>query len=383
MIRDQGEILDIHERFMLRAAELAKKGTGFVNPNPLVGAVIVKNGKICGEGWHEKYGAPHAEINALASCKDPPAGASLYVTLEPCCHYGKTPPCTDAIIKSGIKKVFIGSSDPNPAVSGKGIEILREKGIEVSTDILSSECRKLNEIFFYYITTGMPFVILKSAVTADGKITPGAGFPKQITGAVSIRNVHETRKKCAAIMVGIGTVLEDDPMLNCRYAEDPHQPVRIVCDSKLRLPATCRLVKTAKDIPVYAATLSDDAEKIKILENSGVKIIRGKESNGRIDLRDLAEQLGKMDIDSILIEGGPEMNRSALESGIVSKIQIYIAPEIFGNRNLKTAVGGDKTKIFKLSRPEITLLGDDVLLEYMPAGNRSYIFQEKQICSRG
>lgn len=209
-----------NQKYMLRAIELAKLGTGFVNPNPLVGAVIVKNGRIIGEGYHMKYGTLHAERNALKNCTESPEGAEMYVTLEPCCHYGKNPPCTDAVIASGIKKVYVGSDDPNPLVAGKGIKILRENGIEVVTHFMKEECDKLNDIFFYYITNKKPYVILKYAMTADGKIATSTGKSKWISNEASREHTHQTRKKVAAILVGIGTVLNDNPMLNCR-CENP------------------------------------------------------------------------------------------------------------------------------------------------------------------
>ena len=211
------------KQYMYRALELAKKGTGAVNPNPLVGAVLVKDNRIIGEGYHEKYGQLHAERNAIADCYrrgENPAGAELYVTLEPCCHYGKTPPCTEAIIENKIVKVYVGSNDPNPLVDGGGIAVLRAHGIEVETGILKQECDALNEIFFHYIRTKRPFVLMKYAMTMDGKIATVTGDSKWITGEAARRQVHEDRNRCAAIMAGVGTVIADNPMLNCRLPED-------------------------------------------------------------------------------------------------------------------------------------------------------------------
>lgn len=209
------------KQYMYRALELAKKGTGAVNPNPLVGAVLVKDNRIIGEGYHQKYGQLHAERNAIADCYrrgENPAGAELYVTLEPCCHYGKTPPCTEAIIENKIVKVYVGSNDPNPLVDGGGIAVLRAHGIEVETGILKQECDALNEIFFHYIRTKRPFVLMKYAMTMDGKIATVTGDSKWITGEAARRQVHEDRNRCAAIMAGVGTVIADNPMLNCRPA---------------------------------------------------------------------------------------------------------------------------------------------------------------------
>ena len=356
-----------NQKYMLRAIELAKLGTGFVNPNPLVGAVIVKNGKIIGEGYHMKYGTLHAERNALKNCTESPEGAEMYVTLEPCCHYGKNPPCTDAVIASGIKKVYVGSDDPNPLVAGKGIKILRENGIEVVTHFMKEECDKLNDIFFYYITHKKPYVILKYAMTADGKIATSTGKSKWISNEASREHTHQTRKKVAAILVGIGTVLNDNPMLNCR-CENPSDPVRVVCDSNLRIPLDSELVKTAKEIPLIVATLSDDSEKIKALEEKGVEIFKAEEKNRRILLSSVMNYLGEKKIDSVLIEGGGEIHASAFEEKIVNKVQVYIAPKIFGGKNAKSPVGGkgvdSPDDAYMLSEPEIKLLDGDVLLEY-------------------
>ncbi len=354
------------EKYMRRAIEIAKGGIGFVNPNPLVGAVIVKSGEIIGEGLHERYGEPHAERNALKHCKGDPSGADIYVTLEPCCHYGKNPPCTDAVIESGIKRVFIGSSDPNPLVSGKGAAILREHGIEVTEGVLKDECDALNGIFFHYITTKTPFVIMKAAVTADGRIAASTGDAKWITNEKSRAHSHETRKRAAAILVGVNTVIADDPMLNCR-AENPSNPIRIICDSNLRIPPDSRIIKTAEEIPTYIATVSDNAEKTAAIEKAGAHIIKTASKNGRVDLTDLMQKLGAMGIDSVLIEGGGEIHASALRAGIVNKVQIYIAPKILGGdgKNAVAPMGITLAKdAVMLKNPVISRFDDDILIEY-------------------
>ena len=233
------------EQFMKRAIELAKQGVGWTAPNPLVGAVVVKNGRVIGEGYHRKYGELHAERNALAACTEDPAGATLYVTLEPCCHYGKTPPCTEIIIEKKIAKVVIGSRDPNPKVAGKGARILREHGINVVEDYMREACDALNPVFFHYITTKTPYVVLKFAMTLDGKIATRTGASKWITGEAARNHVHQLRGRYAGILAGIGTVLADDPMLNCRI-DGAHQPLRIILDSHLRIPMGSRLVRSAK-----------------------------------------------------------------------------------------------------------------------------------------
>lgn len=232
--------------YMRRAIVLAKKGEGWCHPNPLVGAVIVKDGRIIGEGYHERYGDLHAERNAIRNLKESAAGAAIYVTLEPCCHHGKQPPCTEAIISSGIRKVFIGSRDPNPLVSGKGAEFLRQHGVEVVEDFLRDECDELNPVFFHYITTKRPYVTMKYAMTIDGKIATKTGRSKWITGGDARERVHEMRHAAMGIMAGIGTVLQDDPLLNCRI-QGGKSPVRIICDSRLRIPLDSQIVRSAKE----------------------------------------------------------------------------------------------------------------------------------------
>ncbi|MCH5186563.1 MAG: bifunctional diaminohydroxyphosphoribosylaminopyrimidine deaminase/5-amino-6-(5-phosphoribosylamino)uracil reductase RibD, partial [Oscillospiraceae bacterium] len=335
-------------------------------PNPMVGEVIVKDGRIIGEGYHEKCGGLHAERNALKSCVESPRGADMYVTLEPCCHTGRTPPCTEAIIENKIKRVFYGSGDPNPLVSGKSRRILEDAGIEVIPGIMKEECDKINPVFFHYIRTGTPYVVMKYAMTADGKICTVSGNSKWITGEKSRGNVHMTRRNLSAIMVGIGTVLHDDPILNCR-CDDPIDPIRIICDSRLRIPEECNIVKTAGDIETYVAACEENRDKIKFLENKGIKVIITGQDNGRVDLKELMNILGKAGIDSILLEGGGELNFSALDAGIVSKVQAYIAPKIFGG-SAKSPVGGrgaDKiSDAFMLDNAGVHIFGEDIMIEW-------------------
>ena len=352
---------------MRRAIELAKQGIGFVNPNPLVGAVIAKNGEIIGEGYHARYGDAHAERNALRDCKGDPRGAVMYVTLEPCCHSGKQPPCTEAIIDSGIAKVFVGSDDPNVLVSGKGIADLEDAGIEVVRGFLKDECDALNPIFFHYITTKTPYVIMKIAMTADGKTATRAGLSRWITGEESRYHVHETRKRCAAVMIGIGTVLADDPTLTCRI-ENPSNPARVICDSNLQSPIDCKLVATAKDIPTYIAACNPDKRKREQLEKRGVHVLEIISTDGRVNLKSLMRKLGSLGIDSVLLEGGAALHEAALRAGIVQHVQVYIAPKMFGGVSAKSAVGGlgvyEVEEAYRLTRPTFTRFGDDVLLEF-------------------
>ncbi len=352
-------------KYMQRAIELAKKGMGFTNPNPLVGAVIVKNNTIIGEGYHEYYGGLHAERNAIKNATESVIGADIYITLEPCSHFGKQPPCTHAIAEAGIKNVYIGSSDPNPLVSGKGIDYLRNHGINVETGILKSECDAINTIFFHYITTKRPYVIMKTAMSIDGKTASFTGNSKWITNEQSRNNVHCTRKRVAAIMVGINTVIADNAMLNCR-CENPHNPVRVICDSNLRIPLDSAIIKTAKAIPTIIATVSDDSDKIKKLKAMGADVITT--SGDRVELTELITELGERKIDSILVEGGAELHYSMLEAGLVDKLQVYIAPKIIGGVNAKPVVGGKGVELvrdaYEFKNPEITMFGDDILIEY-------------------
>lgn len=361
------------EKYMKEAIELAKKGMGFVNPNPMVGAVIVKDGEIIGRGWHKKYGRLHAEREAFADCDNKGidcTDADIYVTLEPCCHYGKTPPCTEAVIEHKIKHVYIGSSDPNPLVSGNGVKILREHGIEVTEGILKDECDKLNEIFFHYITTGKPFITMKYAMTMDGKIACYTGESKWITGEQARMNVQKERLRHSAIMAGIGTVLADNPMLTCRL-ENSRNPIRIICDTYLRIPFDCNIVNTAKEVPTIIATASHDVKKLSTLDVLGCHIMQIDEANGHIDLNQLITKLTKRKdidkIDSILLEGGGELNWSMLNAGLVNKVQAYIAPKIFGGADAKTAVSGIGVSMpsdaFMLTDTEISFIGDDILIE--------------------
>ena len=353
-------------QYMKMALELAQKGMGFTAPNPMVGAVIVKNGRIIGQGYHRKYGGLHAEREALAACTEEPKGASIYVTLEPCCHYGKQPPCVNAILEAGIRRVIIGSSDPNPLVAGKGIRILKDHGIEVTENILKEECDKLNEAFFYYIQNKKPYVVMKYAMTMDGKIAAYTGESKWVTGEAARIHVQEQRLKYTGIMVGVGTVLADDPMLTCRL-ENSRNPVRIICDSHLRTPLTSKIVRTAKTIPTILASSSKDQQKIKNYEELGCQVLYVPEKNGHIDLNRLMEILGATKIDSILLEGGGSLNWSALESGIVQKVQTYIAPKLFGGEEAKTPVEGkgfpDPASAVLLKNSEMIRLGDDFLIE--------------------
>ena len=358
--------------YMERAIALAKKGIGFTSPNPMVGAVIVKDGKIIGEGYHERCGGLHAERNAIAALTESAEGAIMYATLEPCCHYGKTPPCTEAIIEQKIGKVVIGSRDPNPCVAGKGVKQLRAAGIEVVEDFMREECDAINPVFFHYITTKRPFVAMKYAMTMDGKIATKIGESKWITGEIAREHVHTLRHAYKGIMAGIGTVLKDDPMLNCRMPGGVN-PVRIICDSAMRIPLESQIVKTAKEIPTIVAikeqvlTKPQEEKKEKLI-NQGVQILCVREKNGHIDLGHLMELLGQQEIDSILLEGGGRLNDSALQQGIVQKAYVYMAPKIFGGADAKTPVEGEgvdyPNEAYPFQLQQMQVLGEDILMEY-------------------
>lgn len=390
------------EKYMRQAIELAKKGVGWVNPNPMVGAVIVKDGRVIGCGYHRKCGELHAERNAFADCKESAEGATLYVTLEPCCHTGKTPPCTEAVIENGITRVVVGSSDPNPLVAGGGIKVLREHGIEVETGVLKGECDAINPVFFHYIKTKRPYVTMKYAMTIDGKIATKTGASKWITGEEARKRVHFDRHKNMGIMVGIGTVLADDPSLDCRLTEQQlaqkiteftgvdrieqterteqghifcaKNPVRIICDSNLRTPLAAKVVTSARKQRTILATCCVDESKWKPYQDAGCEVLLVKaeavllnRKQKGLDLEDLMGQLGELGIDSIFLEGGATLNEAALRVGIVHKVQTYIAPKIFGGAGAKTPVAGFGINVpddaFILKNTTIEKIGEDFLLE--------------------
>lgn len=354
--------------YMRLVLKLAAKGKGSTSPNPLVGAIIVKNGRIVGKGYHKKAGAPHAEVFALQESGNRSRGAVLYVNLEPCCHRDKkTPPCTNTIIKAGIKKVVIGMVDPNPKVSGQGTAILKKSGIEVSSGILEEESKRLNESYIKYITTGLPFVIMKIASSLDGKIATSSGESRWITGVESRKKVHRLRSEVDAVLVGIGTVITDDPSLNVRLIKgrDPH---RIILDSSLRIPLTARILNLISNAKTYIVTADDiPEERILSLKKKGAEIITTDSKDGFINLPLMMEKIGRLGITSIMIEGGSETNASALLSGIVDKIMIFISSRIIGGNDSKGAVGGRSPErlsdAIKLKKIRVKKSGEDLLIE--------------------
>lgn len=326
---------------MKRALELAEKARGFTSPNPMVGAVIVKGDKIIGEGYHHKCGEAHAEVDAFNNAIESVEGATMYVTLEPCSHTGKTPPCADRIIKEKIARVVVGATDPNPLVSGRGIKKMQDAGIAVSYGLLADESIQLNEVFMKYIVDKRPFVVYKSATTLDGKIATAKGESQWISCESSRNQVHMLRHYLSGIMVGINTVISDNPMLNCRV-DGCTSPVRIVVDSSLKIPIESNIIQTADKYRTIIATLqSDTCIKAEMLKQMGAEVIAVKEKDARVDLNHLMEKLGEMGIDSILLEGGGTLAFSAFNQGIVDKVIYYIAPKIFGGVNAKTSVEGN------------------------------------------
>lgn len=415
----------MNPEYMRRAIELAKRGEGRVSPNPLVGCVAVKDEKVIAQGWHDHYGGFHAERNALTGVpRDVTEGADLYVTLEPCCHHGKTPPCTDIIIEKGIKRVFVGSDDPNPLVAGGGFAALRAAGIEVQTHVLKDECDSINEVFFHYISTKTPFVVMKYAMTLDGKINLGDRFTSdvsdgsplwtvgedtegkktagsggvRITGDEAQAHVHLLRKRYSSIMVGVGTVLADDPMLNYRQevltgfgagvsdrveseADFDYNPTRIIVDSHLRTPVGSRIVQTAKDIPTIIAYVDTEmrgqassgvgnvsaSDRMSELAEAGVRLMPVEsDGHGHVSLSDLLKKLGADGIDSILVEGGSSLHGSFMDNRLINRVYAYISPRLFGGQMSLSPVGGigvaDADEAMRLADVEMLHLGDDICI---------------------
>jgi len=361
--------LNKHDYYMRRAIELAQKGWGRTNPNPLVGAVIVKDDRVIAEGFHEAIGCAHAEVAAFSNAIEDVSGGTLYVNLEPCSHYGRTPPCAKAIIESNIAKVVIAMIDPNPKVSGKGIEMLRDAGVGVEVGVAEEEAKKLNEIFINYVVKKKPFVILKTAMTLDGKIASTNGDSKWVTSEASRNHVHLLRDRVAAIMVGINTVIKDDPMLTTRLVDRVGtDPTRIIVDSKGSIPLDSRVLSKDSKAEVILATTNNIAkDKEKQLIEKGVKIIKAEGKDGRVDLKRLSQKLYALEIDSVLLEGGGTLNAAALDAGIVDKAMFLIAPKILGGKDAVTPVEGKGIQLMSeastLKDVSLSKFGEDILVE--------------------
>ncbi len=354
------------ETYMHYALDLARLGKGWVNPNPQVGAVIVKNGRIIGEGYHERYGGLHAERNAFKNLTESAKGATLYVTLEPCAHTGHQPPCFEAIIAHQIKRVVIGHFDPNPLVSGKGIKAMRAAGIIVEGPLLAPECAQTNAIFLHYISAKTPYVLMKYAMTMDGKIATYTGASKWITASAARQDVHQDRSRFMAIMVGSGTVMLDDPELTSRIPDGKH-PIRIICDSRLQTPLDAKVVRTARDYRTIIATCQQDPIRQQAYLAAGCELLVMPELDGHLDLKALMHELGRLGIDSVYLEGGASLNAAALSAGIVQKVKTYIGPKIFGGQTAKTPVAGQGVaypdQAYLLANATVKKLGEDILIE--------------------
>lgn len=348
---------------MRLALELAHRGEGYTNPNPIVGAVVVKDGNIVGQGYHHEFGGPHAEVFALEEAGEGAREATIYVTLEPCSHYGKTPPCADRIIAAGISRAVVACRDPNPLVNGHGIAKLRAAGIEIAEGVLEEEARCANEIFFTFIETGLPFVQLKLAQSLDGKIATRSGDSKWISGDESRREVHRLRRRFAAILVGANTVIHDDPLLTVRHVQGP-DPVRIVLDGRGRIPLDRRMFSNGGRTIIATAVMPE--EKEASLRECDVEVWRLPSGGGKVDLRALLSRLGKENLDSLLIEGGGESAAAFLEAGLVDKVSFFIAPLIIGGRDAVPAVGGvgvsQVAGALRLRDVELARLGGDIVI---------------------
>ncbi len=354
------------EDYMKQALQLARRGIGKTSPNPMVGAVIVKDNRIIGRGYHRRYGGKHAEINAIENAVEAVAGATLYVSLEPCCHHGKTPPCTEAIIRSHIGKVVIGALDPNPKVNGQSVEILRRQGIETRVGVLEEECRSLNEAHFKYMATGIPLVTVKFAQTLDGRIAASTGNSRWISSPASRRLAHKLRSLNDAIIVGAGTVLADNPQLTVRLVRG-RSPIRVILDSRLRMPLEAKVLAEQEEAPTIIATTSGaDEAKRHALQRMGIEVLVIRpDERGEVHLGHLLEVLGQRNISSVLVEGGAETITSFLRLGLADRLVAIVAPKIMGKGieavgelNIKEA-----GQALKLSFTRVYRSGEDVVME--------------------
>ena len=368
---------NINEKYMRMAIELAKKGAGAVNPNPMVGAVVVKNGEVIGRGYHKFFGGPHAEVYALEEAGKEAEGATIYVTLEPCSHYGKTPPCAKKIIDMGIKKCFIGSSDPNPKVAGKGVAMLKEAGIEVVENVLKEECDKINQVFFKYIKTKIPYLFVKCGITLDGKIALSNGISKWITNSIAREKVQYYRNKFMGIMVGINTVLTDNPSLTARI-ENGVNPFRIIVDPNLQIDENCKVVKNNEDEKTVIITsqknlFTEDTENTEIqikqkrlAEENKVKFIFI--DGEKFSFRKMLEEIGKAGIDSVLLEGGETLISLAFEENVIDGGEIFIANKILGDSSAKPFISGfvreKMEEAVQLTNVRNNIYGENVGMEF-------------------
>ena len=350
---------------MKLALNLAARGAGWVSPNPMVGAVVVKDGRVVGRGYHRRAGAPHAEVEALAAAGEAARGADLYVTLEPCNHQGRTPPCTQAILAAGVRRVIIAARDPNPQVTGGGAEFLAARGVEVQEGLLAAEARRLNEAWLHYVNTGRPWVMAKAACSLDGKIATVGGESQWLTGEAARALGHRLRHRVDAIVVGIGTVLADNPRLNVRLAAGP-DPQPVVVDSRLRFPPYANLLKNGRS-PLIATNTGADAERRQALEAAGARVLVLPGNNGWVDLAVLLQHLGSMDINSLMVEGGAQTITSFLASRLVDQVVLTIAPLLVGGLRVVNHFGRSSRQRFpRLKHLSYQQLGDDLVLRGEP-----------------
>ena len=363
------------EQWMKRVLLLAEAGRGRTSPNPMVGAVLVKRGKVVGEGYHARIGEAHAEIVALRQAGEKAGGAVLYLNLEPCTHHGRTPPCAPQVVNAGVKRVVIGMEDPNPAVNGKGIETLRRSGLDVKVGVLGKECRRLNEAFCKYILKKEPFVMLKVAATLDGKIATRNGDSKWISGEASRRFVHKLRDQVDGVLVGIGTVLRDDPRLTARVKEG-REPYRIVLDSRLKIPEEAKVFEHSPSEVILATTGSAPQDKIERLEKKGVRVLIASSKKGRVDLKSCLSKLGEIGMMNLLVEGGSQVNGSFLDEGLIDKLLLFLSPKLIGDPQAVGIFGGrgvsNLRETVALKDIRARKIGEDIFVEgYLEWGARS------------
>ncbi len=362
---------DRDHRYMALALRLAAKGQGRTSPNPMVGAVVVAGNRIVGQGYHRRAGGPHAEVIALQAAGPRAKQATLYVTLEPCCHTKKrTPPCVPVLTAAGLHRVVVAMADPNPRVSGRGIRALRKAGLDVAVGCRRDEAERLNEAYCHWIRTGLPFVTLKAAMTVDGKIATANGESQWITGEPARRYTHQLRSRMDAILVGAGTVQRDDPRLTVRLgrgavaAKPAHQPLRVILDSRLRIPLKAKVLGAGT---VIATTAQAPIGRIKQVQAKGAQVLILPARNSRVSLRACLAELGKQGVTSMLIEGGSEVNASAVRAGLVNRVALFIAPTLLGGQDAKGLIGGQSPRRLAQAMPlddiRIQPLGKDFLLE--------------------
>lgn len=349
--------------YMELALTLAKSSWGRTWPNPMVGAVVVNHGRVVGMGAHLRAGTPHAEVHALQMAGELAQGGTLYVTLEPCSHFGRTPPCADRVIASGIKKVFISMLDPNPQVAGRGVKRLEQAGIQVEVGLMEREAMEMNEVFVHYITTRRPFVIMKTAMTLDGKIAASSGDSRWVTGEQARQEVHRLRDRADGILVGIGTILADNPELTCRLPEGGKNPLRIIVDTHLRIPEEARVLDTQTASTLIACGHGADPARMGRIRAKGVEVLPLPVTKGQVDLQALMEELGRREIACLLVEGGAAINGSLLLSGLIDQVVSFIAPKLIGGTG-PTPVGGEGLSQMKdacqLTRLRVERFGEDL-----------------------